>query len=253
MIDTITYELPLHERIRTLLRLDFLAAQFAHFAKGTTGWDSQAAVDTLLNTLVLVERTDLRGELLKELERQVAVLALLERVPGVDIERLQAILDDFDLAIDCLKAHTGPLAPNLRADPLLLDVQNRIALPAGVCDFDLPLFHAWRMQTEEQRHADLKHWTAEVEPVWRAVELLLHIFRSMGTSASKVAEKGVFQITFSAEQPCQLVQVILPSDLGCYPMMSGDYHQVHIRFMSRSSPPVQVQVDVPFQLVCCTV
>ncbi len=253
MTDTITYELPLNERVRVLLRLDFLAGQFTHFAKGLSVWDSRAAVDTLLDAITLVDRADLRGELLKEMERQVAFLGPLERVPGVDVARLRNILDEFDSVADRIKMQTGPLAPNLRADQFLLEIQNRIGLPAGICDFDLPLFHAWLEKAIQVRQQDLNRWAEELVPVWCAAELMLRIIRGTGETVAKLAEKGVFQINFTADQQCQMVRVILPANANCYPTMSGDRHRVTIRFMSLHSEggTVQTQEDIPFHLVCC--
>ncbi|CAK0742085.1 Cell division protein ZapD [Gammaproteobacteria bacterium] len=253
MADTITYELPLNERVRTLLRLDLLARQFEHFANGTTVWDSRAAVETLLDAAVLVDRSDLRGELLKELERQVAIFAPLEQSPGVDVARLHEILDEFDLAIDRLKAQSGPLAPNLRTDEFLLDIQNRIGLPGGTCDFDLPIFHTWLERGENLRAQALQRWAEELKPVWQTADLMLHIIRGSDVASHKVAEEGSFQISFAPEPTCQMVRVILPAEVGYYPVMSGDRHRVTIRFMV-SQPegrPVQVQEDVSFQLICC--
>ena len=254
MTDTITYELPLNERMRVLLRLQFPARQFDPFAGGTSVWDSRAAINALLDAIVLVDRADLRGELIKELERQAAVLAPLERVPGVDVTRLQRTLDEFDLATDHLKVQAGPLAPNLRTDQFLMEIQNRIGLPAGICDFDLPVFHAWLEGTADLRQRDLHRWAEELVPVWRAAELMLRVIREAAVPVVSLAEKGSFQVQFTPEQSCQVVRVVLPSAVSYYPTMSGDRHRVTIRFMSLQSEggAVQVQEDVPFHLICCT-
>ncbi|CAK0758184.1 Cell division protein ZapD [Gammaproteobacteria bacterium] len=253
MADSIVYELPLNERVRTILRLDFLARQFEHFSKGNSVWDSRAAVESLLDATVLVERADLRSELIKELERQLAILAPLEQSPGVDVARLREILDEFDLALDRLKARNGPVAPCLRTDQLLVDVQNRIGLPGGTCDFDLPYYHAWLERTPDARKQDLLRWAEELKPVWDTTELLLHIIRGTGIAESRTGEKGVFQINFSPEQSCQLVRVILPLEVSYYPEMSGDRHRVTIRFIAAQPEgrPIQVNEDIPFRLIRC--
>ncbi|CAK0764899.1 Cell division protein ZapD [Gammaproteobacteria bacterium] len=253
MADTITYEFPLNERVRTLLRLDLLAQQFEYFVGGTSVWESRAAVESLLDTIVSVERSDLRSELVKELERQVAILAPLEQSPGVDVTRLREILDEFDLSIDRLKIQSGPLAPNLRTNEFLFDIQNRIGLPGGTCDFDLPIYHAWLERSPDLREQDLRRWAEELKPVWLATELMLHIIRGTGVPSSKVAEGGSFQLSFTPEQSCQMVRVILPSMLGYHPVMSGDHHRVTMRFMTPLSEgrPVPVQEDVSFHLMCC--
>ena len=253
MADSITYEFPLNERIRTFLRLDLLAQQFEYFVAGTSVWDSRAAVESLLDAVVSVDRSDLRGELIKELERQVAILSPMEQSPGVDVVRLREILDEFDLTIDRIKAQTGPLAPNLRTNEFLFDIQNRIGLPGGTCDFDLPLYHAWLERTADLREKDLRDWAEELKPIWQATELMLHIIRGTGIPSLKVAEKGSFQINFTPEQSCQMIRVVIPNTLGYHPVMSGDHHRVTIRFMTPQPEgrPIQVQDDVSFHLICC--
>ncbi|NIQ09927.1 MAG: cell division protein ZapD, partial [Gammaproteobacteria bacterium] len=47
----IIYEHPLSERIRTMLRLEFLFRRASHFLKGQTTWDSRIFIDTLLDIL----------------------------------------------------------------------------------------------------------------------------------------------------------------------------------------------------------
>lgn len=253
MANTIVYELPLNERIRTILRLDFLARRFEYFVNGASSWDSRAAVDALLDASVLVDRSDLRNELIKELERQLMILAPLEQSPGVDVARLRAVLDEFDLALDRLKARTGPLAQNLRTDEFLFDVQNRIGLPGGTCDFDLPYYHAWLERAPELRKHDLLRWAEELKPVWETTKLILNTIRGTGTTSPKVASTGSFQINFSADQACQLVRVILPAEVSYHPEMSGDHHRVTIRFLipQAEGRPILVHEDISFRLACC--
>ncbi|MDX1813078.1 MAG: dephospho-CoA kinase, partial [Gammaproteobacteria bacterium] len=45
------YELPLNEKMRTLIRLEFLFSEIEHYLQGATVWDIRSAVNTFLATL----------------------------------------------------------------------------------------------------------------------------------------------------------------------------------------------------------
>jgi cell division protein ZapD len=92
---TIIYEQPLNERIRTFLRLESLFAQAAHHLRGTSQWDSRSTLNSMLDILSIFGRTDLKTEVLKELDRHAATLARLQLNPDIDKSRLGQILKDL--------------------------------------------------------------------------------------------------------------------------------------------------------------
>ena len=75
-------EQPLNERMRNFLRLDFLYQQAVHHHTNADPWSTDAAVAALLEILTITQRGDVRGEILKELERQMAQLAAFNSRPG---------------------------------------------------------------------------------------------------------------------------------------------------------------------------
>lgn len=88
----IVFEQPLNERMRNFLRLDFLYQQAVHHHTKADPWSTRAAVSSLLEILAITQRGDVRGEVLKELERQMSQLATYSTRPGVDAIRLKALL-----------------------------------------------------------------------------------------------------------------------------------------------------------------
>ena len=66
----ITYEYPLNERIRTLLRLEDLFERSRHFIARTDQHDHHMALLTLFEIMEVAGRADLKSDLLQELERQ---------------------------------------------------------------------------------------------------------------------------------------------------------------------------------------
>jgi len=96
------YELPLNERIRTVLRLEFLFQQALYSIRGVSIWDSRNTITSLLEIISIISRIDLRNELSKELQRQKKSIESLSSIPGINIEVLKqtiAILNNclYDL------------------------------------------------------------------------------------------------------------------------------------------------------------
>ncbi|HWY23453.1 MAG TPA: cell division protein ZapD, partial [Nevskia sp.] len=91
----IAFEHPLSERIRFLLRLEFLFAQYQHQVADTSAWGLRANLHTLLDILSVMGRADLRTELLKEILEQHATLTRLSKRPDVNLERLTEVLKEL--------------------------------------------------------------------------------------------------------------------------------------------------------------
>ena len=71
---SVVYEQPLTERLRAFLRLEFLWQQAEYHRSTPTALSSRAAVASLLEILAITARGDARGDVLKELEWQMALL-----------------------------------------------------------------------------------------------------------------------------------------------------------------------------------
>ena len=61
----ITYEYPLNERIRTLLRLEDLFSKMDHFASAVDPEDHHVALVTLFEILEVASRADLKFDLMQ--------------------------------------------------------------------------------------------------------------------------------------------------------------------------------------------
>src|SRR5215472_14047640 len=82
--ETLIFEQPLSERMRTFLRLDFLYTQALYHNEVASQWGSRAAMSCLIDILAITTRGDTRSDVLKELERHVGLLTEFQSKPGVD-------------------------------------------------------------------------------------------------------------------------------------------------------------------------
>ena len=92
----ITYEYPLNERIRTLLRLEDLFERSRHFIGLPDQHDHHVALLTLFEILEVASRADLKSDLLQELERQKQVLLSFKNNPDISEDALSGVIKDIE-------------------------------------------------------------------------------------------------------------------------------------------------------------
>lgn len=249
----IVFEQPLNERVRTFLRLEFLFGQHAHHRQDTTHYGLRARLQTLLDTLTVLSRSDLKKDILKELLEQHAHLTRLAARPGVDQNRLSGVLQELTDAIGGLQQLATQFAGSaLRDNEFLISIHNRTSIPGGSCAFDLPAYHFWLSQPVDNVLRDLDGWFADLAPFERAISLHLKLLRGSTEALSALARGGTY--VHAPQGPVQLLRVFVPHSVGAYPEISAGAHRFTIRFVSlrdvnrRSS---QVHADIPFRIQCC--
>jgi cell division protein ZapD len=251
----VVYEQPLNERMRNFLRLDFLYQQAVHHHTKADPWSTRAAVAALLEILAITQRGDVRGEVLKELERQMAALAAFTTRPGVDSGRLKLLLNKLHRMREELTGVGALFMQKLRDSEFLNAIKHRSTIPGGTCEFDLPDYTHWLNLPDDVRGADFAHWLAVIRPLGDAVSELLWMTREQGKSRPEVAANGVFHLALDRGVHVQMIRILLPQGTAIYPEISGSHHRCSIRFLEWQDPenrPVQVLGDVPFTLATCT-
>ena len=252
--DWLIYEQPLSERVRTFLRLEYLMEQAAHHTALSSMWDSRAAVDAILEIVSLLTRGDVRTEVLKELERCGMLLQRLKGSPDVDNLRLQSVLADLERLRVEMDGNGRPLGACLRESEFLNSIKNRLAIPGGTCQFDLPSYHAWLTHPYPRRTRDMQGWLAELKPLKDTIALLMALTRESALPTREVAQQGVYQRNFDTHVLSPMVRVMVPMTSGVFPEISAGKHRMTIRFLERhdaNARPQQTKRDIGFKLVCC--
>jgi cell division protein ZapD len=252
---TLIFEQPLNERMRTFLRLDFLYSQALYHNEAGSQWGTRSAVSSLIDILAIITRSDVRSDALKELERQLTLLAEFQSKPGVDTNRLKALIANLTrLRSDLLNAGIANLQP-LKDSDFLNAIKHRSSIPGGTCEFDLPDYLYWLSQPDEARAKAFNHWLTILRPLCDSVSELIWLTRQNGRTRHETAQGGNFTITFDRENPLQLLRIALPASMGLYPEVSGSHHRCNVRFLSWKGVgerATQADSDVTFLLTCCT-
>lgn len=248
----ISYEYPLSERVRTLLRLEDLYDRVEHFIAKNEPLEHHIALLSIFEILEVSSRADLKSDLLQELERQKHALETLRENPAISEEALDNILWQIDQVSSRLFQASGKVGQELRENEWLMSIKQRTNIPGGVCEFDLPSYHYWLQQSAEQRRHDLQQWLAPFLPIRDAIGIVLKLLRESGKSSLQVAYQGVYQ-QMMAGRMAQMLRIRLSRDYHCVPEISANKYALNIRFTTQEGMqrPKAADTEVEFELTFC--
>lgn len=248
----ITYDYPLNERIRTLLRLEDLFDKLTHFAAAEGGQEHHVALTTVFEVLEVAGRADLKFDLAQELERQRQILLSFRNNPEISEDALNGALYEIEQASAALLAMQGKIGQYLRDNEWLMGIRNRAGIPGGTCEFDLPSYHFWLNRDAALRRRDLDNWIAPMMPIRAGLAIVLRLLRASGRPEAKVAVKGSYQLML-AGRTAQLIRLRLRRSDAFVPEISANKYALNIRFTLPDTDlrPKQSDADVHFELTFC--
>lgn len=249
----ILYEYPFNERIRTYLRLEHLLRRLGELVSRTQAVDHHYAIQTLFELMDVSSRSDLKSEVMKDIERHKQVLNGYRDSPSISEQALDGFIAQFDACFAALNSDAGRVGHSLNGHDWLMAVRNRMAIPGGTCEFDLPVYHEWLHRPVAARQRDLAQWTAEFESLSRALKLLMKMLRDSGMPHKVVATDGQFQQHLPAGRGFQLLRLRLDPALGLVPEISGNRLLFSVRLMQRGDDGrlQPAPGDMPLEVTLC--
>ena len=252
---SILFEQPLNERIRTFMRIENLSARCNYCLDQDDSWGSHLSLSALIELMSLISRGDLKQEILKELSRQLSTLDGFAKNEVIDQNKLQGIVDNHQQLISEVSAINGQLLAGTKENEFIKAFSQRASIPGGTCDFDLPGYHFWLAQDTTSRRQALREWLAPLSLIQRSISTCLNLIRTCTSPEICTAEQGFYQRSLDPGLPYQILRVAVTKELGCFPEISAGKHRFSIRFMTQNElkfNPKQFQLNVKFQLTCCT-
>ena len=248
----ISYEYPLSERIRTLLRLEDLYERAQYFTAKTDPQEHHVALLCLFEILEVAGRADLKSDLLQELERQKQALEALRGNPEISQKALDGIMLEIDRTSSKLFQMSGKIGQELRENEWLMSIKQRTNIPGGVCEFDLPSYHYWLNQGTVQRRHDLENWLAPFLAIRDGLAIVLRLLRESGKVSAQTAVQGVYQ-QMMAGRIAQMLRIRLHPEYHCVPEISANKYALNIRFTTQEGGqrPKIIESNIEFDLTFC--
>lgn len=248
----ISYEFPLNERVRTLLRLEDLYTRILPLIENENHCSHHAALSVLFEILEVTSRAELKSELLQELERQKRILTALHNNPEISEEALESVLGKIESASARLFGMSGKIGQHLRENEWLMGIKQRSCIPGGMCEFDLPSYHYWQHLDADVRRNQLNAWLAPMLPIYEALQILLKLLRENGKLHHFTAHHGSFQ-QMQGGRVAQMLRITLNKALPCIPEISANKYALNIRFISAdfAAKTTLFDQDLEFDLTFC--
>lgn len=243
------YEHPLNEKVRTYLRVEHLFNQLQQLLALENEWQQQAYFNTLFDLIEILDRNDIRPDLIKDVERCETALVAWSSHPSVSDDKLQVMLQQaVKLQSDLLRS--TKFIASLKQDKFLSPLRQRFSIPGGACYFDIPQLQYWIHLDIDYRQQMANEWYQQLSLVQQAIDFVLSFIRERGHFEPIMADNGFYQ---SNTDKYELLRLSYPIDAGVYPTVSGNKYRYAIRFMQlcdetgRNNSTDSQQ----FKLACC--
>jgi cell division protein ZapD len=256
--ELLIFECPLNERARTWLRLEELFTATRTFAARRDAIDHRHALLGLFQIVDTSSRSDLKTDLLQELDRQRTLWGNQLDNPDIAREALTEFLSDMDAVIHDLHSQIGKIGQHLRESEWLQAVRQRAASPGGACEFELPMLHSWLQRDEVERRSELKTWLDPIAPLEEAVVLVLRLLRESSQASAETALHGNYQRALTGARSPLLARIEINPGHAVVPEVSANKYTVNIRFLEHSGNfhaagrATVTPRNVPFGLALCS-
>jgi len=224
---TILYEHPLNERIRNYLKLEQLFKQVTSCANSGISTNHQVFFSALFAIIDMLERSDIRGELIKDLEKLQQNLVIWSQAPDIDTSVLEENLQETVCLVSKLKI-TSQTWSQLKEHKLLASLKQRFAIQGGNSSFDLPQLQFWLHQPTSIITTDIEQWLSLLDNIKNSLALVLKFIRQRSEFESIETESGFYQ---DNGEGLILLRIKVAQSAQYYPTISGNRFRYSIRFM----------------------
>jgi cell division protein ZapD len=248
----ILYEHPFNERIRTYLRLEYLLGRFEHLLLRSSEIDHHFALTTLFEIIDVGGRSDLKSDILKELERHKQQFSSYRGNPSVSEAVLDELLGNIERCLQGFNTQAARLSQCVTESDFLSSLRNRVAVPGGTCAFDLPGYHAWQQREPDLRRQDILKWSEPLKILQDSVSLLMRLLRESGSPQRVVANQGQFQQALPQGR-FQMMRLFIDESQGLVPEISGNRMMVWVRLIHQNweGKPQTAVGNAEFEIELC--
>lgn len=245
----ILYEHPLNERIRNYLKLEQLFVQAKECLALDIAQSHQVFFNALFAIIDTLERNDIRGDLIKDLEKLEQNLVVWSSAPDIDDSAITENLKQTIALLGQLKCPT-PHWLQLKEDKFLSSLKQRFAIQGGSSSFDLPQLQFWLKYSAEKSQQDLAHWLKLLAQISSALSIILRFLRQKSDFDDIHTNNGFFQ---ESGDGLMLLRIKVDEGAEYYPTVSGNRFRYSIRFMCPCEDSGRKYCDlaIPFKLARC--
>ena len=247
------YELPLNERLRTFMRIEFLYSRLKYFVSNLDdNWQTRTVIHTLLEIYSILSRTDVRREVLADLDRYIMQMQRFQSAPDADNDMVNNVLEDLDSIKNQVVDIGTDYLLKLREDEFIASLLHRHTLPGGKAEFDMPKYKFFLESDKKNVAVQINSWIDIIRPICEGIDKLMWIIRESNEPISTVAVGGQYNHQIERRTQISLVRIIT-DDANVYPEISGGRHLIAVRFFNQNKDGeyLQFEDNVEFKISLC--
>jgi len=247
------YELPLNERLRTFMRIEFLYSRLKYFTSNLDGnWQTRTVIHTLLEIYSILSRTDVRREVLADLNRYIMQMQRFQSAPDADNNMVNDVLEDLDSIKNQVVDIGTDYLLKLREDEFIASLLHRHTLPGGKAEFDMPKYKFFLESDKKNVTTQINSWIDIIRPICEGIDKLMWIIRESNEPIATVAVGGQYNHQIERRTQISLVRIIT-NDANVYPEISGGRHLIAVRFFNQNKDGAYLQFEdnVEFKISLC--
>jgi cell division protein ZapD len=243
------YEEPVQEKIRKFIKIEFLLNKIYYFKGKDDKGENYTALLALCELYEILSRSDIKSELIREIETQNTYLQKIKEIPQADSSKLNSVLEKQSQLLKLIYSIEINYLDHLERDILFKTILKNSFTQLQPASIDF-----WLSRDILNRETQIDLWLEPLIFIKRSIDFILEVIRKSGRFEDRVAEKGFFVEKLDPKKNILLVRVTLTSDLYYYPQISVGKQRLTIMFMTKDDKNnlVPHQEDLTFILTTCS-
>ena len=242
------YEEPVQEKIRKFIKIEFLFNKLFYFKHKENKHDNYIALLALCELYEILSRSDIKSELIREIENQNHYFKKIKEIPEANSEKLSSVLEKQKVLLQLIHGIESNYLEYLENDILFKTIAKNSINPLQPTSVEF-----WLSRDIVLRENQINLWTEPLLFIKKSVDFILEVIRKSGRFEDKLAEKGFFIEKLDPKKNILLIRVTLTSDLYYYPQISVGKQRLNIMFMSKDDKNnlISHKENVAFILTTC--
>ena len=242
------YEEPVQEKIRKFIKIEFLFNKLFYFKQKENKNDNYIALLALCELYEILSRSDIKSELIREIENQNHYFKKIKEIPEANSEKLSSVLEKQKVLLQLIHGIESNYLEYLENDILFKTIAKNSINPLQPTSVEF-----WLSRDIVLRENQINLWTEPLLFIKKSVDFILDVIRKSGRFEDKLAEKGFFIEKLDPKKNILLIRITLTSDLYYYPQISVGKQRLNIMFMSKDDKNnlISHKEDVAFILTTC--
>jgi len=243
----ITYKLALNERTRRFLRVQEVFQKFDSQINNMAKFSEHACFTTLFDVMSCASRSDLKIEIIQELDKQI-INVLKKNKTAKNIKKSL----ELKRIKKSLEKSTIPPGQNFGNDKFLQELKAASDSPFGIVSSDITQFQSWIKQLEIKEKKDYFRDKLKVyESIYSGLNVIIGILKSSAKSVTHVTKSGVLQYSLDPKLKNDLVLVTLPIKGRFCPQITSNKYALNIHF-TQNNQSIMIAKPIKFKLSVCS-